>query len=98
MVPYVMPGSVIGVALVIAFSGRPFALTGTALIMMIAWVIRRMPYTIRSCTTLQLVPRDVEEAATSLGASKPKTFSGCRAHDAQRHHLRSHLELDLHRN
>lgn len=75
MIPYVMPGSVIGVALVIAFSRQPFALTGTALIMMIAWVIRRMPYTIRSATaTLQLVPISVEEAATSLGASKPKTF------------------------
>jgi len=75
MVPYIMPGSVIGVALVIAFSNKPFALTGTALIMIIAWVIRRMPYTIRSATaTLQLVPRDVEEAATSLGTSKPKTF------------------------
>lgn len=76
MIPYVMPGSVIGIALVIAFSNRPFALTGTAAIMMIAWVIRRMPYTIRSATaTLQLVPLSVEEAATSLGASKPKTFA-----------------------
>lgn len=73
MIPYVMPGSVIGIALVIAFSNRPFALTGTAAIMMIAWVIRRMPYTIRSATaTLQLVPLSVEEAATSLGLRNPK--------------------------
>ena len=76
MIPYILPGSVIGIALVIAFSDRPFALTGTAAIMIIAWVIRRMPYTIRSATaTLQLIPMNVEEAATSLGTSKPKTFA-----------------------
>lgn len=75
MLPYIMPGSVIGIALVIAFSNRPFALTGTATIMILSWVIRRMPYTIRSATaTLQLIPMNIEEAATSLGASKPKTF------------------------
>lgn len=76
MIPYILPGSVIGIALVIGFSDRPFALTGTAAIMIIAWVIRRMPYTIRSATaTLQLIPMNVEEAATSLGTSKPKTFA-----------------------
>ena len=76
MIPYVLPGSVIGIALVIAFSDRPFALTGTAAVMIIAWTIRRMPYTIRSATaTLQLIPMNVEEAAASLGTSKPKTFA-----------------------
>lgn len=76
MLPYIMPGSVIAIALVVAFSKNPLALTGTATIMIISWVIRRMPYTIRSATaTLQLMPMNVEEAATSLGASKPKTFA-----------------------
>lgn len=76
MLPYIMPGSVIGIALVIAFSKKPLALTGTAAIMIISWVIRRMPYTIRSATaTLMLIPMNVEEAATSLGTSKIKTFS-----------------------
>lgn len=75
MIPYIMPGSVIGIALVIAFGKQPFALTGTAVIMIMALVIRRMPYTIRSATaTLQNIPISTEEAAISLGASKLKTF------------------------
>lgn len=75
MIPYIMPGAVIGIGLVIAFNGAPLALTGTAAIMIIAMVIRRMPYTIRSATaTLIHLPISTEEAARSLGASKLKTF------------------------
>ena len=75
MLPYIMPGSIIGIALVIAFGKQPFALTGTMAIMIIALVIRRMPYTIRSATaTLQSIPISTEEASLSLGAGKLKTF------------------------
>lgn len=76
MLPYIMPGSVIGIALVIAFGKKPLALTGTITIMLISFVIRRMPYTIRSATaTLMQIPMSIEEAAISLGASKLKTFA-----------------------
>lgn len=75
MIPYILPGAVIGIGLVIAFNKPPMALTGTAAIMIIALVIRRMPYTIRSATaTLMHIPISAEEAARSLGASKLKTF------------------------
>ena len=75
MVPYIIPGSVVGIALVMAFSKKPLALTGTAIIMIIALVIRRIPYTIRSSTaTLQQIPMSIEEAAISLGSSKLKAF------------------------
>lgn len=75
MMPYIMPGAVIGIGLVIAFNKPPLALTGTLTIMIIALVIRRMPYTIRSATaTLMHIPMSMEEAARSLGASKMKTF------------------------
>ena len=75
MVPYIIPGSVIGIALVIAFSSKPLVLTGTAVIMVIALVIRRMPYTIRSSVAiLQQIPMSIEEAAISLGSSKMKAF------------------------
>lgn len=75
MLPYIMPGSIIGIALVIAFGRPPLALTGTMTIMIIALVIRRMPYTIRSATaTLQSIPISTEEASLSLGAGKLKTF------------------------
>ncbi len=75
MIPYILPGAVIGIALVIAFNGQPLVLTGTAAIMILALVIRRMPYTIRSATaTLMHIPMSMEEASRSLGASKFKTF------------------------
>jgi len=75
MLPYIMPGAVIGLALLIAFGKKPFAMTGTIAIMVIAFVIRRLPYTIRSATaTLMQISMSIEEAAISLGASKAKTF------------------------
>ena len=75
MLPYIMPGAVIGIALLIAYGAKPFALTGTAAIMIMSFAIRRMPYTIRSATaTLMQIPISIEEAAISLGASKLKTF------------------------
>jgi len=75
MIPYIIPGSVVGIALVMAFSKKPLALTGTAIIMIIALVIRRIPYTIRSSVaTLQQIPMSIEEAAISLGSSKLKAF------------------------
>jgi len=76
MLPYIMPGAVIGLSLLIAFGRKPFALTGTLTIMVIALVIRRLPYTIRSATaTLMQISLSIEEAAISLGASKAKTFA-----------------------
>ena len=75
MVPYIIPGSVVGIALVMAFNKKPFVLTGTMIIMVVALVIRRIPYTIRSSTaTLQQISISVEEAAISLGSSKLKAF------------------------
>jgi len=75
MVPYVVPGLVIGIAFLLTFSGPPLPLTGTAIIMVIALAIRRMSYTIRSTTALlgQVNP-SIEEASQSLGASKVKTL------------------------
>jgi len=75
MLPYIMPGAVVGLALVLAFGSGPLALTGTFVIMVISFVIRRLPYTIRSATaTLMQIAPSIEEAAISLGASKAKTF------------------------
>ena len=75
MLPYIMPGAVIGLALLIAFGKAPFALTGTLTIMAISLVIRRLPYTVRSATaTLMQISMSIEEASISLGASKAKTF------------------------
>ena len=77
MLPYIMPGAVIGISLIISFNSKPFVLTGTMAIMIISMAIRRMPYTSRSATaTMMQIPISTEEAAISLGASKLKTFAG----------------------
>ena len=75
MFPYIVPGSVLGIAFLYAFNGPPFFWGGTALIMIVALSIRRMPYTIRSSTAIigQISP-SIEEASISLGASELKTF------------------------
>ncbi len=75
MIPYIIPGSVVGIGLVMAFNRQPLVLTGTVFIMVVALVIRRIPYTIRSSVAiLQQIPITIEEASISLGASKMKTF------------------------
>jgi len=75
MLPYIMPGAVVGLGLLLTFDSKPLALTGTFAIMVISFVIRRLPYTIRSATaTLMQISPSIEEAAISLGASKLKTF------------------------
>ena len=75
MIPYIIPGAVIGIAMVMGFNSGWLVMTGTAWIMVVAMCIRRMPYTIRSSVAvLQQIPITVEEASASLGASKFKTF------------------------
>lgn len=75
MIPYVMPGTVLGISLIIAFNNPPIALTGTWFILVIAYVVRKIPYTIRSSTAiLHQLDRSVEEASISLGVPPMKTF------------------------
>ena len=77
MFPYIIPGSVLGITLLLAFNGQgdPFVLSGTAAIMIIALVIRRMAYTLRSSSAiLYQISVSTEEAAISLGDSPMKAF------------------------
>ena len=75
MIPYIVPGTVLGIALLIGFNKQPLLISGTMLIMVVALVIRRLPYTIRSSVAiLQQIPMSIEEAAISLGATKMKAF------------------------
>ena len=75
MFPFIIPGSVLGIAFVFAFNKSPVILTGTALIMIISFAVRRMPYTVRSsAAVLGNISLGVEEAAISLGASEMTTF------------------------
>ncbi len=75
MSPYVIPGSVLGIVLVMAFNKPPLILTGTAMIMIISYTIRKIPYIIRSSTgILYQLDLSSEEASINLGVSPLKTF------------------------
>ncbi|MGN9165504.1 ABC transporter permease [Tissierellaceae bacterium HCP3S3_D8] len=76
MFPFIIPGSVLGISYLFAFSIPPILLSGTTLIMITSFAIRRMPYTIRSSTAIigQISP-SIEEAAISLGESEVGAFT-----------------------
>lgn len=75
MFPYIIPGSVLGITILLAFNRSPFLLSGTVLILIVAFVVRRMPYTVRSSTAIlyQIEP-SIEEASISLGVPPIRTF------------------------
>ena len=75
MFPYIVPGSVLGITLLIAFNHQPLMLAGTAFIIIISLVIRRLAYTLRSSSAIlyQISP-SMEEAAISLGDTPAKSF------------------------
>ena len=75
MFPYVIPGSVLGIGLIVAFNRKPVILVGTAAIMIISYVVRKLPYTVRSGSAfLYQMDPSVEEASINLGVSPMKTF------------------------
>lgn len=75
MFPYIVPGSILGISLLVTFNKKPILLSGTAAIMILSFVIRRLAYTIRSSSAiLHQISETTEEAAISLGASNLKTF------------------------
>ena len=75
MVPYIIPGAVVGISLILAFNNPVLPLVGTATIMIVSMCIRRIPYTIRSSVAiLAQIPLSIDEAAESLGAGKVKTL------------------------
>lgn len=75
MFPYIVPGSVLGISLLVSFNSKPILLSGTAFIMVLSFVIRRLAYTVRSSSAiLHQISISTEEAGISLGASQLKTF------------------------
>ncbi len=76
MVPFVLPGLVIGVAYLAAFNEGPLVLTGTATILILAYFTRRVAFVFRSATAAILqLDRKLEEASTICGAGWATTMS-----------------------
>lgn len=75
VVPYVVPGVVMGIAFVETFNAGPLPLTGTGAIIVLAVLIRRLPYATRATTAAlgQLSP-NLEQAAVSLGLHPARAF------------------------
>ena len=76
MAPFILPGTVVSIALLSAFGGNGIMkLTGTYAILIISYMIRRTPYVYRSVAAnlTQLNP-SLEEASTISGATWFYTF------------------------
>ncbi len=75
MIPYIVPGVVLGLGFIVSFNSKPVVLVGTATIIILVIFVRRLPYSVRSSVSiLKQISLGVEEAAISLGASPAKTF------------------------
>jgi iron(III) transport system permease protein len=78
--PLAIPGVVLAVGYIRVFHGWDFPgigrpLTSSWIILVIAYTVRRLPYTVRaSYAALQQVHVSLEEAAQNLGANRFKTY------------------------
>lgn len=75
LLPAAVPGTLMGVAFVLAFNQPPFKLTGTATIIVIGMAVSYLPVGYRICAAAidQLRP-SLDESAANLGASKLRTL------------------------
>ena len=72
---FALPGTVVGIAYIIAFNSQPLVLTGTMSILVAAYVFRYDSAGIRSViASLHQIDPSLEEASLSLGASSIGTF------------------------
>jgi len=75
MINYALPGTIVGIAYLIAFNDPPIELTGTALIIVACYVFRYSPTGIRATVaTLSQIDPSIEEASQGLGAGSGTTF------------------------
>jgi len=75
MLNFAVPGVVVGIGYILAFNTPPFRLTGTAFIIILVFIFRRMPVGIQDgVAELQQIDPSIEEASTNLGAGLFGTF------------------------
>lgn len=75
MLPLTIAGTVLGIALINAFNGGWLVLTGSWVIMALAYFLRRMPTSVRAAAgPLHNLKDSIEEASMSLGVSPIKSF------------------------
>ena len=75
MINYALPGTIVGIAYLVAFNDAPLALTGTAFILVVCYVFRySLAGTRATSAVLAQIDPSIEEASASLGARRDLTF------------------------
>src|SRR4029077_12291424 len=75
MMNYALPGTIVGIAYLVAFNDPPLALTGTGFILVVCYVFRYSLAGTRATTAvLAQIDPAIEEASASLGARRDVTF------------------------
>ena len=75
MMSFAIPGTVIGIGYILAFNVGPLQLTGTATIIVAAFVFRNMPVGIRAgLASLSQIDRSLDEASLMLRAGPAATL------------------------
>ena len=73
--PFAVAGTVLGIGLVLAYSSGFLILTGTWLIMVLAYIVRKLPFSVRSASAiLHQIDPSLEEASVNLGVAPLATF------------------------
>ena len=76
MVSFAVPGTVIGVAYIVAFNVAPIELTGGLAILILCFVFRNMPVGVRAgIAALAQIDKSLDEASSTLRASTWRTLT-----------------------
>ena len=75
MLSFAIPGTVIGVAYILAFNVPPIEITGTGIILVISFVFRNMPVGVRAgIASMSQLDKSLDESSLTLGANSWQTF------------------------
>lgn len=75
MLSFAIPGTVIGVAYILAFNVPPIEITGTGFILIACFVFRNMPVGVRAgMAALSQIDKSLDEAASTLRARTGRTL------------------------
>jgi len=76
MLTFCVPGTVIGVAYILAFNLPPVEITGTAIILVVCFVFRNLPVGVRSgLAAMSQLDKSLDEASSTLRASTFRTLT-----------------------
>jgi iron(III) transport system permease protein len=75
ILPLIVAGTVLGIALAATYNKGQIVLTGTWMILVLAYFIRKVPFSIKTTSSiLQQIDASVEEASINLGVPPVRSF------------------------